>query len=528
MSPHNLNPNPSILLTLRQDYLQPSHMIKKVLVANRGEIAVRIIRSCREANIKSVAIYSEPDRTSMHVRYADEAYWAGPGPSGQSYLNIPRIIEIARESGADAIHPGYGFLSENAEFAEKVREAGLIFIGPDAEAIRVMGDKMKARELMIKAGVPVVPGSGKLDDTDEDSIKKIAEEIGYPVMIKASAGGGGKGMRLVWSPDEIIDAVRRAKSEAQNAFGDDTVYMEKYLQSPHHIEVQILGDNYGNIVHLFERECSVQRRHQKVVEETPSPFITDEVRKAMTDRAVAAAASVNYKGAGTVEFLVDAHMNFYFLEMNTRLQVEHPITERTTGIDLVKAQIKIANGEPLPFNQEDIKRTGHAIECRIYAEDPQNNFMPGAGKVLHITEPLGLGVRTDGYIYEGYEITVFYDPLISKLIVWGQNREEAVARMKRALYEYKITGVKTNIQFLERIMNTPDFIEGKYDTHFISKNEKYLTEGEPCELECEDLAMIMAYVEHQSHSDKRLRFSLNHHHKSNWKEYGRLYRINPF
>jgi acetyl-CoA carboxylase biotin carboxylase subunit len=304
--------------------------------------------------------------------------------------------------------------------------------------------------------------------------------------------------------------------------------MEKYLKSPHHIEVQILGDEHGNVVHLFERECSVQRRHQKVVEETPSPFITEEVRKAMTVRAVAAAKSVNYTGAGTVEFLVDADMNFYFLEMNTRLQVEHPITERTTGIDLVKAQISIANGEPLPFEQKDIKKSGHAIECRIYAEDPQNNFMPGAGRVLHITEPLGLGVRTDGYIYEGYEITVFYDPLISKLIIWAQNRDEAVARMKRALYEYKITGVKTNIQFLERIMNTTDFINGEYDTHFIEKNEEYLMKGEPCTLECEDLAMIMAYVEHQSHSDKRLRFSLNHHQKSNWKEYGRLYRINPF
>jgi acetyl-CoA carboxylase biotin carboxylase subunit len=502
-------------------------MIRKILVANRGEIAVRIIRSCRESNIQSVAIYSEPDRTSMHVRYADEAYLVGPGPSGQSYLNISKILEIAKKSGADAIHPGYGFLSENAEFARKVREAGLVFIGPQADAILAMGDKMQARELMIKAGVPVVPGSERLND-DEDKIKKTAEEIGYPVMIKASAGGGGKGMRLVSKPNEIFQAVKRAKSEALNAFGDDSVYMEKYLKSPHHIEVQILGDEHGNVVHLFERECSVQRRHQKVVEETPSPFITEEVRKAMTVRAVAAAKSVNYTGAGTVEFLVDADMNFYFLEVNTRLQVEHPITERTTGIDLVKAQISIANGEPLPFEQKDIKKSGHAIECRIYAEDPQNNFMPGAGRVLHITEPLGLGVRTDGYIYEGYEITVFYDPLISKLIIWAQNRDEAVARMKRALYEYKITGVKTNIQFLERIMNTTDFINGEYDTHFIEKNEEYLMKGEPCTLECEDLAMIMAYVEHQSHSDKRLRFSLNHHQKSNWKEYGRLYRINPF
>jgi len=502
-------------------------MIRKILVANRGEIAVRIIRSCRESGIKSVAIYSQPDRTSMHVRYADEAWPVGPGPSGQSYLNIQKILETARKSGADAIHPGYGFLSENAEFARQVREAGLIFIGPDAEAINTMGDKMRARELMIKAGVPVVPGSGKLTD-DESQNLKIATDIGFPVMIKASAGGGGKGMRLVEKSEELNSSIRRAKSEALNAFGDDSVYMEKYLKSPHHIEVQILGDTHGNIVHLFERECSVQRRHQKNVEETPSPFIPEKIRKKMTDRAVSAAASVNYTGAGTVEFLVDADMNFYFLEMNTRLQVEHPITERTTGIDLVKAQIKIANGEPLPWKQKEIGKSGHAIECRIYAEDPERNFMPGAGTVLHITEPLGLGVRTDGYIYEGYEITVHYDPLISKLIVWAQNREEAVQRMKRALYEYKITGVKTNIQFLERIMNTPDFVQGKYDTHFIANNEEFLMKGENCNQSCEDLAMIMAYVEHQSHVDKRLRFNNGQSSKSNWKEYGRLHRFNPF
>ena len=501
-------------------------MIKKILVANRGEIAVRIIRSCRESGIKSVAIYSQPDRSSMHVRYADEAWSVGPGPSGQSYLNIPKILEIAKNSGVDAIHPGYGFLSENAEFAERVRKAGLIFIGPEADAVRAMGDKMKARELMVKAGVPVVPGSDKLTDNESENLR-IADEIGFPVMIKASAGGGGKGMRLVEKAGDLAAAIKRAKSEALNAFGDDSVYMEKYLKSPHHIEVQVLGDNHGNIIHLFERECSVQRRHQKIVEETPSPFISDEIREKMTKQAVAAAASVNYTGAGTVEFLVDADMNFYFLEMNTRLQVEHPITERTTGVDLVKAQIRIANGDPLPWKQEEIRKSGHAIECRIYAEDPERNFMPGAGTVLHITEPLGLGVRTDGYIYEGYEITVFYDPLISKLIVWAQTREEAVQRMKRALYEYKITGVKTNIQFLERIMKTPDFVDGKYDTHFIASNEDYLMQGDECTGECEDLAMIMAYIEHQSHTDKRLRFN-THNRKSNWKEYGRIHRFNPF
>jgi len=349
-------------------------------------------------------------------------------------------------------------------------------------------------------------------------------------MIKASAGGGGKGMRLVSNPDDLIPFVKMASSEALNAFGDDSVYIEKYLESPHHVEVQILGDEHGNIVHLFERDCSVQRRHQKVVEETPSPFITEEVRQAMTDRATAAAASVNYTGAGTVEFLVDTNMNFYFLEMNTRLQVEHPITERTTGIDLVKAQINIANGLPLPFKQKDIRKHGHAIECRIYAEDPENNFMPGAGKVLHITEPLGLGVRTDGYIYEGYEITVYYDPLISKLIVWAQDREEAVARMKRALFEYKITGIKTNIQFLERIMNTTDFIKGSYDTHFIENNEDFLLKGDLCpdDYLCEDLAMIMAYLDHKTNTEKKTQFSKKQTNKSNWKEFGRLHRFNPF
>ncbi len=502
-------------------------MIRKILVANRGEIAVRIIRSCRESGIKSVAIYSHPDRTSMHVRYADEAWAVGPGPSGQSYLNIDKILEVAKKSGADAIHPGYGFLSENAEFADRVTKAGLVFIGPSTEAINAMGDKMRARELMIKAGVPVVPGSNKLTD-DENENLKVATEIGFPVMIKASAGGGGKGMRLVETPAELHSSIKRAQSEALNAFGNDSVYMEKYLKSPHHIEVQILGDQHGNIIHLFERECSVQRRHQKIVEETPSPFISEKIRQQMTDRAVAAAKSVNYTGAGTVEFLVDADMNFYFLEMNTRLQVEHPITERTTGIDLVKAQIKIANGEPLPWTQKKIQKSGHAIECRIYAEDPDRNFMPAAGTVLHITEPLGLGVRTDGYIYEGYDITVFYDPLISKLIVWAQNREEAVQRMKRALYEYKITGVKNNIKFLERIMNTGDFIDGKYDTHFIEKHKDFLMKGENCNNECRDLAMIMAFVEHQSHVDKRLQFTQHQNNRSNWKEYGRLHRFNPF
>lgn len=502
-------------------------MIQKILVANRGEIAVRIIRSCHEAGIKSVAIYSEPDRRAMHVRYADEAYPVGPGPSGQSYLNIENILKVASYSKVDAIHPGYGFLSENAHFADRVREGGFIFIGPSSSAIEAMGNKMHARKLMQEAGVSVVPGTGQLPE-NEDECLKLAEDIGYPLMIKASAGGGGKGMRLVEKAADLNKSIRRARSEAKNAFGDESVYIERYLTSPHHIEFQILADEHGHVVHLFERECSVQRRHQKVVEETPSPFLTAEVREKMAQQAVAAASSVNYTGAGTVEFLVDAHLNFFFLEMNTRLQVEHPITERTTGIDLVKAQIHIAQGEPLPFSQNEIKQFGHAIESRIYAEDPQRNFMPGAGRIQHITEPLGLGVRTDGYVYEGYEIPVYYDPLISKLIVWAPTRQEAVNRMKRALYEYKITGVKTNIQFLERVMETPDFVNGKYDTHFISNNLEQLLSSPNCKNDCENIAMIMAYVEHQARNDKRLRFSSTQPASSKWKEFGRLFRHNPW
>ncbi len=502
-------------------------MIEKILVANRGEIAVRIIRSCREMGIRSVALYSEPDRTAMHVRYADEAYPIGRGPSGQSYLNIDTILEVAKQSKVDAVHPGYGFLSENAHFADRVRQAGLLFIGPSSEAILAMGDKMQARKLMLEAGVPVVPGTGQLPE-NEEVCQAMAEEIGYPLIIKASAGGGGKGMRLVFEQPELLQSIRRARSEAGNAFGNDAVYIEKYLTGPHHIEFQILADNHGNVLHLFERECSVQRRHQKVVEETPSPFLTPEVRSAMAERALAAARSVDYTGAGTVEFLVDEHLNFYFLEMNTRLQVEHPITERTTGIDLVKAQIAIANGEPLPYTQAGIQPSGHAIECRIYAEDPQRNFMPGAGRVQHISEPLGLGVRTDGYVYEGYEIPVHYDPLISKLIVWAPTRAEAVSRMKRALFEYKITGVKTNIQFLEHIMETPDFVKGSYDTHFIEKNLDYLLTSTNCDQDCQDIAMIMAYIEHQARTHKRLRFTPPGQSTSKWKEFGRLFRHNPF
>ncbi len=469
--------------------------ITKILIANRGEIAIRIMRTCREMGISTVAVFSDADRTSMHVRYADEAYHIGPSSSSESYLNAEKIIEVAKRSKSDAIHPGYGFLSENANFARKCAESGIKFIGPSPEVINQMGDKIQARLTMIAAGVPVVPGTTESIKTEEDAIETI-RQIGLPVMVKASAGGGGKGMRLITEEKDIISLVRSARSEAMSSFGNDSVYIEKYISSPHHIEFQVLGDQHGNTVHLFERECSVQRRHQKMIEETPSPLVTPELRLKMGKYAVEAAQAVKYEGAGTIEFLVDNELNFYFLEMNTRLQVEHPITERVTGIDLVKQQILIAEGHPIAFRQDQLHQTGHAIECRIYAEDSDNNFMPNPGKIYNITQPLGLGVRTDGYVYEGYEIPIHYDSMISKLIVWAENRTEAIARMKRALYEYKITGVKTSIKFLERIMDTDDFKSGNYDTNFIEKNKAFLHADTVCPVECEDMVIIAAYIEY--------------------------------
>lgn len=468
--------------------------IKKILIANRGEIAIRVMRTCRELDIETVAIYSEADRTSMHVRYAHEAYYVGKAPSAESYLNIDKILQVAKQSNADAIHPGYGFLSENAEFARRCSNEGIIFIGPSPEVIVQMGDKIQAREAMTAAKIPVVPGTDGEIKSEEEALSVI-KEIGLPVMIKASAGGGGKGMRLVKEESEVVSAVRAARSEAKAAFGDDAVYVEKYITSPHHIEFQIMADEYGNTVHLFERECSVQRRHQKMIEETPSPLMTQELRDQMGRSAVEAAKAVNYVGAGTIEFLVDNDLNYYFLEMNTRLQVEHPITERVTGIDLVKQQIYVAEGKPLELKQEKLKQKGHAIECRVYAEDPDNNFMPCAGKVYKISAPLGLGVRTDGYVYEGYEIPIYYDPMISKLIVWGKTRDEAIARMRRALYEYKITGVKTSIKMLERVMNNENFIAGNYDTHFIEKNQDQLLSKNDKD-EPEDMVIIAAFIDY--------------------------------
>lgn len=469
--------------------------IRKILIANRGEIAIRVMRTCREMDITTVAVYSDADRTSLHVRYAHEAYYIGAAPSSESYLNIDRIIDAAKKSGADAIHPGYGFLSENPQFARRCKEEGIIFIGPSAEVMLTMGDKIRAREAMKKAGIPVVPGTeGSISD-EKEALREI-REIGLPVMIKAAAGGGGKGMRLVHEEKDIETALRAARSEAKAGFGDDSVYIEKYISSPHHIEFQILMDESGNAVHLFERECSVQRRHQKMIEETPSPLMTPELRKKMGDTAVAAARAVSYLGAGTIEFLVDDDLNYYFLEMNTRLQVEHPITERTTGVDLVKQQIKIAEGRPLAFRQEDLVQRGHAIECRINAEDPDNNFMPAPGKVHKIKEPSGLGIRIDGYVYEGYEIPIYYDSMISKLVVWGKTREVAIKRMRRALYEYKITGIKTSVKYLERIMQCDDFVEGKYNTHFIQKNRDKLNVEVETSREIEDMVIISAYIDY--------------------------------
>lgn len=501
-------------------------MIKKVLIANRGEIAVRVIRSCRELGIKSVAIYSDADRSAMHVRYADEAYHIGPSPSKESYLNGDKIIEVAKQCGADAIHPGYGFLSENADFAKKCNAAGIIFIGPTWESIVIMGDKISARQRMIAAGVPVVPGTQE-KVIDIETVKKIVNEIGLPIIIKASAGGGGKGMRLVRKKEDLASALRMAQSEALSSFGNDTVYIEKYLDSPHHIEFQILADRHGNTLHLFERECSVQRRHQKMIEETPSPFITQELRAQMGIAAIKAATAVNYQGAGTIEFLVDANRTFYFLEMNTRLQVEHPITERTTGIDLVKEQINIASGKPISFKQEELVQFGHAVECRISAEDPFNNFMPCPGIIRHISEPNGLGVRTDGYVYEGYEIPMFYDPLITKIISWGRTRGEAIDRMKRALFEYKITGVKTSIKFLEKIMENKDFNDGIYDTHFIEKHmDELLDIHADSHPTTTDMAIIGAYIDYTSKLEKMvMNDSMITRKGEKWKEYGLLKSI---
>jgi len=439
---------------------------RKVLVANRGEIAVRVVRACREMGIASVAVFSEADRAALHVRMADEALPIGPAPSRESYLRIDRVLAAARASGAEAIHPGYGFLAENAEFARACEEAGIAFIGPRSETIALMGEKTSARREAVAAGLPVVPGTLE-PVADEREVAREAERIGYPVMLKAAAGGGGKGLRLVAAPSELRSALARARSEAGGAFDDDRVYLERAIVRPRHVEIQVLGDHHGNAVHLFERECSIQRRHQKVIEESPSPLLTPELRHRMGELAVALVRRVGYANAGTLEFLVDADRQPWFLEMNTRLQVEHPVTEMVTGVDLVKLQIRIARGEPLPFRQEDLGQRGHAIECRVYAEDPDAGFLPSPGRIAGLRVPGGPGVRDDSGVFEGGEVPIHYDPLVSKLVVWAESREEAIRRMRRAVGEYRVVGIKTTLPFFGRVLGHPAFVAGDYDTSLV-------------------------------------------------------------
>lgn len=445
-------------------------MFKKVLVANRGEIALRIIRALREMGISSVAIHSEVDRNSLHVEMADEKICIGPGPSLDSYLNIPNIISAALITKADAIHPGYGFLAENIYFAEVCKNSGISFIGPSPETIKKMGDKITAREIMKKAGVPVVPGSEGPVSADDANVFKIAKKIGYPLIIKASAGGGGKGMRIVNSEEELKGALEIARAEAHKAFGNDAIYFERYLEEPRHIEFQILGDRKGKVVYLPERDCSIQRRHQKLVEESPSPAVDKSLRKKMGKAAKLAASSVKYLTVGTVEFLLDKKENFYFMEMNTRIQVEHPITEMITGIDLVKEQIRLADGGLLDYDSDDIKINGHAIECRINAEDPDNDFMPSPGTVERFIQPGGLGVRVDTHLYSGYTIPSFYDSLIAKLIVHDSDRKKAIAKMRRALSEIRIDGIKTTVPLHKKIFENEDFVKGDVYTNFLHKH----------------------------------------------------------
>lgn len=499
---------------------------KKILIANRGEIAVRIIRACQELGISTVAVYSEADRLSLHVCLADEAYYLGPARPSESYLAQDKLLDFARKSGADAVHPGYGFLAENPEFARRVAESGIAFIGPPPEAIHLMGDKTAARKCMVNAKVPIVPGTDKAL-SDDSAAGTLANDLGYPVLLKAAAGGGGKGMRVVNNEAEIGSALRAAKSEAESAFGDGRIYIEKYLEAPRHIEFQILADQKGNVVHLGERECSIQRRHQKIIEEAPSCILDGPLREEMGRAAINAARACGYQNAGTIEFMLDKNRNFYFLEMNTRLQVEHPVTEIITGLDLVKEQISIAQGEPLGYGQNDIRFNGHAIECRIYAEDAANNFLPSTGRIRFMSPPGGPGVRDDNGFYSGAEISVYYDPLISKLIAWGKDRSEAISRMKRALKEYRLVGVETSIPFCLKVMEHEKFVSGEFDTHFI-ENE-FLAHPEKLAQQMDgspeqEVAAIGAALFESSHkkSKQRLKSAQTNSKISRWKMASRL------
>ncbi len=507
---------------------------QKVLVANRGEIALRVIRACRELGLVSVAVYSEADRQALHVRMADEAYPIGPAPAAQSYLHIPTLIEVARRSGAQAVHPGYGFLSENASFVEACAEAGLVFVGPSADLQRAVGEKTAARNTARLADVPIVPGA-LLDDMDDAAIQDLAARIGYPLLLKAAAGGGGKGIRFVRDPRELLASLRTARSEAKSAFGDDRVYMEKAIAPARHIEVQFIADTHGNVVHLGERECSIQRRHQKLIEESPSPALDEELRRQITSATVNLIRTIGYVNAGTAEFLLGPERNFYFLEINARIQVEHPVTEWCTGLDLVQEQFRVAAGLPLSFTQEQVVFRGAAIECRISAEDPENRFLPATGTVLALQEPSGPGVRVDSGLYPGLQVPLFYDPLLSKLIVWAGDRTQAIARMRRALDEYRIVGVRTTLPFARWLMDHPRYIAGDFSTDFISeewgdkgrlKEAEQLTAGEPAPFAPEKVAAVVGTLLMQEHEqEEQARYqpvSSDGGESSRWRMAGRM------
>lgn len=509
---------------------------QKVLVANRGEIALRVIRACHELGLTSVAVYSEADRSALHVRMADEAYAIGPAPASQSYLHIPTLIEVARRSGAQAVHPGYGFLAENADFVDACVEAGLIFIGPSAAVQRAVGEKTAARNAARQADVPIVPGA-LLDDKENDDILKLGQQIGYPLLLKAAAGGGGKGIRFVHESANLLASLRAARSEAKSAFGDDRVYMEKAITPARHIEVQFIADTHGNVVHLGERECSIQRRHQKLVEESPSPVLDQELRQQITSATVQLIRRIGYVNAGTAEFLLGPDRHFYFLEINARIQVEHPVTELCTGLDLVQEQFRVAAGLPLSFTQEEVTWRGAAIECRISAEDPENRFLPATGLIQALQEPSGAGVRVESSLYPGLQVPLYYDPLLSKLIVWGRDRTQAIARMRRALDEYHIIGVRTTLPFARWLMDHPRYIAGDFSTDFIAEeweNQSHLQEissdpqeaATPSEISSEQVAaLIGALLMHEQIQDEQTRRSPVYEqddNESRWRMAGRM------
>jgi len=498
-------------------------MFRKVLIANRGEIAVRIIRACRELGIQTVAVYSEVDRHALHVRHADEAHCIGPAPSRESYLRVDKILDVAHQTHADAIHPGYGFLAERSDFAQACEDSGITFIGPKPSAIAAMGDKAVARATVQKAGVPVVPGTEGEGGLRDNEIIDIAPQIGFPLLIKATAGGGGKGMRLVEKPDDLSGMLASARREAESAFGDGAVYLEKLVVGARHIEIQLLADTHGNVIHLNERECSLQRRHQKIIEESPSMAIDDDLRWRMGEVAVKAAKAVDYHNAGTIEFLLDKDKHFYFLEMNTRLQVEHPVTEMVTGLDIVKEQIRIARGRQLRYTQDDVGINGWAIECRITAEDPFNSFMPSTGRITRLSLPTGPGIRVDSGVYDGFEVTPYYDPLIAKLICWGETRGEAILRMRRALEEFRIIGIKTNIPFHQAMMDSHRFMAGSFDTRFVEDRFSMEEENHPDQMRV--VAIVGTLIAHSQSQHAAQVVRRAERDTSNWKWLARWERL---